>query len=51
MCPQSMSRVVRRLGFSRQKARPVHPQKKAKEAEAFQNVWPAPSASGFCALV
>ena len=36
MCPQSMSRVVRRLGFSRQKARPVHPQKKAKEAEAFQ---------------
>jgi putative transposase len=36
MCPQSMSRVVRRLGLSRQKARPVHPQKKAKEAEAFQ---------------
>ena len=35
MCPQSMSRVVRRLGLSRQKARPVHPQKKAKEAEAF----------------
>ena len=36
MGPQSMSRVVRRLGLSRQKARPVHPQKKAKEAEAFQ---------------
>jgi len=36
MCPQSMSRVVRRLGLSRQKARPVHPQKNAKAAEAFQ---------------
>jgi len=36
MCPQSMSRVVRRLGLSRQKARPVHPQKNAKAVEAFQ---------------
>lgn len=36
MCPQSMSRVVRRLGFSRQKARPLHPQKDAKAAGAFQ---------------
>lgn len=36
MCPQSMSRVVRRLGFSRQKARPLHPQKDAKAAAAFQ---------------
>ena len=36
MCPQSMSRVVRRLGLSRQKARPVHPQKNAKAAEAFE---------------
>ena len=35
MCPQSMSRVVRRLGLSRQKARPVHPQRDAKAAEAF----------------
>jgi hypothetical protein len=26
MCPQSMSRVARRLGLSRQKARLVHPQ-------------------------
>jgi transposase len=31
----SMSRVVRRLGLSRQKARPVHPQPDAKAAEAF----------------
>jgi transposase len=35
MCPQSMSRVVRRLGLSRQKARPVHPQRDVKAAEAF----------------
>jgi transposase len=34
MGPQSMSRVVRRLGLSRQKARPVHPQKKPKAAAA-----------------
>jgi transposase len=36
MCPQSMSRVVRRLGLSRQKARPVHPQKNVKAVEVFQ---------------
>jgi transposase len=35
MCPQSMSRVVRRLGLSRQKARPVHPKRDAKAADAF----------------
>jgi transposase len=35
MLPQSMSRVVRRLGLSRQKARPVHPQRDVKAAEAF----------------
>ena len=35
MCPQSMSRVVRRLGLSPQKARPVHPERHAKAAEAF----------------
>jgi transposase len=36
MCPQSMSRVVRRLGLSPQKARPVHPQKDPKAVEAFE---------------
>ncbi|WP_457094728.1 winged helix-turn-helix domain-containing protein [Microvirga sp. P5_D2] len=36
MCPQSMSRVVRRLGLSRQKTRPVHPQRDAKAVEAFE---------------
>jgi transposase len=35
MCPPSMSRVVRRLGLSKQKARPVHPQRDAKAAETF----------------
>ena len=35
MCPQLMSRVLRRLGLSRQKARPVHPERDAKAAEAF----------------
>ena len=33
--PASMSRVVRRLGFSRQKARQVHPQSDAKAQAAF----------------
>jgi transposase len=35
MCPQSMSRVVRRLGLSKQKARPVHPKRDARAAETF----------------
>ena len=33
--PASMSRVIRRLGFSRQKARQVHPQFKAKAQATF----------------
>ena len=33
--PASMSRVVRRLGFSRQKARQVHPQSDAQAQAAF----------------
>ncbi|WP_410824866.1 winged helix-turn-helix domain-containing protein, partial [Methylobacterium oryzisoli] len=35
MCPQSMSRVVRRLGLSKQKARPAHPKRHARAAAAF----------------
>src|SRR5918994_6743693 len=35
MGPQSMSRGVRRLGLSKPKARPVHPQRGARAAEAF----------------
>ena len=34
--PASMSRVVRRLGFSRQKARPSHPKQDPAEMEAFK---------------
>jgi len=34
--PSSMTRVLRRLGFSRQKARPAHPQRDAKAQERFQ---------------
>ncbi|WP_298953712.1 winged helix-turn-helix domain-containing protein [uncultured Methylobacterium sp.] len=35
MLPQSMSRLVRRLGLSKQKTRPVQPQRDAKAAAAF----------------
>jgi hypothetical protein len=34
--PSSMSLVVRRLGFSRQKARPSHPMKDPASQEAFK---------------
>jgi transposase len=34
--PSSMSRVLRRLGLSRQKARPSHPKKDPAQAEAFK---------------
>jgi transposase len=34
--PSSMGRLLRRLGFSRQKARPSHPQKDPAEAVAFK---------------
>jgi len=34
--PSSMTRVLRRLGFSRQKARPAHPQRDTKAQERFQ---------------
>jgi len=34
--PASLGRLLKRLGFSRQKARPSHPQKDAGLAEAFK---------------
>jgi transposase len=34
--PSSMGRLLKRLGFSRQKARPSHPQKDPAAAEAFK---------------
>lgn len=36
MGPQSMSRVVRRLGLSKQKTRPVHPKQDTKALDAFE---------------
>ena len=36
MAPQSMSRVLKRLGLSRQKARPVHPKTDRKAQDAFR---------------
>lgn len=40
--PSSMGRLLKRLGFSRQKARPSHPQKDPAEAKAFKK---SPSAA------
>ena len=34
--PASLSRVLRRLGFSKQKTRPRHPQADAEAQEAFK---------------
>jgi transposase len=34
--PSSMTRVLRRLGFSRQKARPFHPKRDTEAQEAFK---------------
>ena len=34
--PSSLTRVLRRLGFSRQKARPVHPQRDGEAQERFK---------------
>jgi transposase len=41
--PASMGRILRRLGFSRQKARPSHPQKDPAAAEAFKRGSGAPA--------
>jgi transposase len=48
MGPQSLSRVVRRLGLPRQKARPVHPQRNAKAVEAFEKGGSVSRRSGRC---
>ena len=34
--PSSMTRVLRRMGFSRQKARPSHPRRDAEAQERFK---------------
>jgi len=40
--PASLGRLLKRLGFSRQKARPSHPQKDPAQAEAFKRGCGAP---------
>ena len=41
--PASLSRVLRRLGLSKQKTRPRHPQANAEAQEAFKKgAWPKP---------
>jgi transposase len=40
--PSSMTRVLRRMGFSRQKARPTHPQRDEKAQQRFQKRGCAP---------
>ncbi len=40
--PASLGRILKRLGFSRQKARPGHPQKDPAQAEAFKRGSGAP---------
>jgi transposase len=41
--PASLPRVLRRLGLSKQKTRPRHPQANAEAQEAFKGgVWPKP---------
>ncbi len=41
--PASLSRVLRRLGLSKQKTRPRHPQADAQAQEAFKGGgWPRP---------
>ena len=37
--PSSMTRVLRRMGFSRQKARPSHPRRDAEAQERFKKGW------------
>ena len=43
--------LLKQLGFSHISARPRHPGQDARTLEAFKNVWPAPSASGFCEVI
>ena len=45
---QTMSEELRAMGFRKLSARPRHHAKDDAAAAAFKNVWPAPSARGFC---
>ena len=45
---RTIGKLLKHLGFSRISARPRHPAQDPGTITAFKNVWPAPSASGFC---
>jgi Winged helix-turn helix len=47
---QTLSRELRAMGYRKLSARPRHHAQPEGAIEAFKNVWPAPSASGFSAL-
>jgi transposase len=47
--PASLGRLLKRLGFSRQKARPSHPQKDPAQAEAFKRGCGAPEVHQYTA--
>jgi hypothetical protein len=42
---RTVGKLLEALGFSHVSARPCHPAQDAGTIEAFENVWPAPSAS------
>jgi transposase len=44
---QTLSRVLRAMGYRKLSARPRHHAQAVGAIEDFKNVWPAPSASGF----
>ncbi len=44
---RTIGKLLKQIGFSHISARPRHPAQKPEVIEAFKNVWPAPSASGF----
>jgi transposase len=45
---QTLSRVLRAMGYRKLSARPRHHAQAGGAIEDFKNVWPAPSARGFC---
>jgi transposase len=48
---QTLSRELRAMGYRKLSARPRHHPKSEAAVIAFKNVWPAPSASGFCEVI
>ena len=44
----TLGRVLKQMGYRKLSARPRHHAQNPDAAVAFKNVWPAPSARGFC---